>query len=100
MASATSAETTLAAMPSRVDTVTPSAGMSTKPASTAPAAAPARVGGVEQRAAARRGRGRALANQRTASGKVAPSARAGTITIGRHATTRTTGKSAPPAPSW
>ncbi len=41
-----------------------------------------------------------LANQRMASGKVAPSATAGSITIGRLETTRTTGKSAPPAPSW
>ena len=81
----------LAAIPTRVVPAIPIAGISTKPASSAPTAAPA-VLTKYSALLCRAGSAASCANQRIAIGNVAPSASAGTNTITRHDSTRTAGE--------
>ncbi len=97
-AQASAADNALAATPQAIDRETPSRGISRKPAASAPAAAPSVL--VAYSIAVRRVRaGESLANQRMASGKVAPSAMAGSSTSPIARVTRMSGKAHPGAPS-
>ena len=90
------AATQLAAIPTRVVPAIPSDGISTKPASSEPSAAPT-VLTKYNALLCRAGSAASRAYQRIAIGNVAPSASAGTNTITRHDSTRTAGNSRPGA---
>jgi len=98
IANAIRAATALPAIATSVVPDRPTAGISTKPASNAPTAAPA-VLSAYKAPLDRGGFEDPTANHRTAIGNVAPSADAGTNTMTRHERSRIAGKSIPGVPS-